>query len=93
MHHAMRDQGLAQPLLISELLRRNFLRCKVGTRMSKFDWRSASGYDRAQGAEITGFAWECPRRNQNYQRDRRGVSATSTVSDEFRQRWGLCFRS
>jgi hypothetical protein len=44
--------------------------------MSKFDWRSASGYDRAQGAEITGFAWECLRRNQNYQLDRHGISPT-----------------
>jgi Family of unknown function (DUF6499) len=61
--------------------------------MSKFDWRSASAYDRAQSAEITGFAWECLRRNQNYQRDCQGISPISTVSAEFRQRWGLSFRS
>jgi Family of unknown function (DUF6499) len=91
MHHVMHDRGLPQPLLI-RIIALQFL-AAVGTRMSKFNWRSASGYDRAQGAEITGFAWECLRRNQNYQRDRRGISPTSTVSDEFRQRWGLCFRS
>jgi hypothetical protein len=92
MHHVMQDRGLPQPLLI-RIIAPQYLQSKVETRMSKFDWRSASGYDRAQDAEITGFAWECLRRNQNYQRDRRGISPTSTVSDEFRQRWGLCFRS
>jgi hypothetical protein len=56
------------------------------------DPASGTGGDDAR-ADITGFAWECLRRNQNYQRDRRGISPTSTVSDEFRQRWGLCFRS
>jgi hypothetical protein len=61
--------------------------------MSGFDWRSANGYDRAQDAEITGFAWECLRRNPNYQRDHHGISRASTVSAEFRQKWGLCFRS
>ena len=61
--------------------------------MSGFDWRSASSYDRAQGAEITGFAWECLRRNPSYQQDHHGISRTSAVSAEFRQRWGLCFRS
>jgi hypothetical protein len=92
MHHAMHDRGLPQPLLI-RIIARNFLQCKVGTRMSKLDWRSASGYDRAQGAEITGLAWECLRRNQSYKRDCRDLPGTFTVSDEFRQRWGLCFRS
>jgi Family of unknown function (DUF6499) len=66
---------------------------KLGTRMSKFDWRSAKGYDRARDAEISGFAWECLRRNPNYQRDHHGISKTSTGSAQFRQRWGLCFRS
>jgi hypothetical protein len=61
--------------------------------MSGFDWRSANGYDHAQDAEITGLAWEYLRRNPNYQRDHHGISRTSTVSAEFRQKWGLCFRS
>jgi hypothetical protein len=61
--------------------------------MSGFDWRSANSYGRAQDAEITGFAWECLRRNPNYQGDHHGISKTSTVSAEFRQRWGLVFRS
>jgi hypothetical protein len=31
--------------------------------MPVFDWRSPEVYERAQEAEITGFAWECLRRN------------------------------
>jgi hypothetical protein len=88
----MHDQGLPTTIADQEY-RETISEYKVGTRMSGFDWRSANGYDRTQDAEITGFAWECLRRNPDYQRDRRGISPTSTVSDEFRQRWGLCFRS
>src|ERR1700737_1163879 len=59
--------------------------------MSGLDWRSANGYDRAQDAEITGFAWECLRRNPNYQRDQNGIPKTPTVGAEFRKRggWGV----
>ena len=61
--------------------------------MSGFDWRSANGYDRAQDAEITGFAWECLRRDPDFQRDHRNIQPASAVSAELRQKWGLCFRS
>jgi hypothetical protein len=63
--------------------------------MSEFDWMSPVAYDRAQGAELTGLAWECLRRNDDFQRDQRTVTRTQTsfVSTEFRQRWGVCFRS
>lgn len=61
--------------------------------MSGFDWRSAKAYDRAQDAEITGLAWECLRRNPDFQRDHRGLTPPTAVSPEFRQRWGLTFRS
>ena len=37
--------------------------------MSDFDWESPEAYERAQDAEITGFAWECLRRNPDYQRE------------------------
>jgi hypothetical protein len=63
--------------------------------MSKFNWRSSSEfYKRVEGAEITGLAWECLRRNPAFQRAQQaapppGVSA----SIEFRQQWGLVFRS
>ena len=66
---------------------------KMGTQMSGFDWRSENAYDRAQNAEITGFAWECLRRTPDFQRDNRGLTPTSAVTAEFRQRWGLTFRS
>ena len=61
--------------------------------MSEFDWRSTKDYGRTEDAEITGLAWECLRRNPNYKHDCRGISSTTTVSDEFRRKWGLCFRS
>jgi hypothetical protein len=62
--------------------------------MSAFDWRAPDAYERAQSAEITEFAWECLRRNPDFQRDHRSVSpAGSGVSAELRQRWGLVFRS
>ena len=38
--------------------------------MPVFDWESQEVYERAQEAEITGFAWECLRRNPHYQRER-----------------------
>jgi hypothetical protein len=65
------------------------------THMSKFNWRSPDGYyDRAQGAELTGFAWECLRRDPDFRRDHRSASPASlTVSAAFRDRWGLAFRS
>jgi hypothetical protein len=92
MHHVMHDKGLPQPQLVANI-DLQFLAVKVGTRMSGFDWRSVNSYGRAQDAEMTGFAWECLRRNPEYQRDLRSISPTSAVSAEFRQRWGLCFRS
>ena len=59
--------------------------------MSGFDWRSASGYDRAQDAEITGFAWECLRRNPNYQRDHRGISRTIRCERRVSPKMGAVF--
>jgi hypothetical protein len=69
-------------------------RSAMGKQMSMFNWRSSGAYDRAHDAEITGFAWECLRRNPGFQRDHRSASPASlTVSAEFRDRWGLVFRS
>lgn len=63
--------------------------------MSKFNWRSLDAYyNRVEEAEITGFAWECLRRNPDFRRDHPSASPFDlTVSPEFRQRWGLAFRS
>jgi Proteobacterial transcriptional regulator-like domain len=63
--------------------------------MSKFNWRSSEAYyDRVEEAEMSGLAWECLRRNPSFQRDHRTAPVYGlSVSAEFRQRWGLVFRS
>ena len=94
MHHAMHDQGL--PTTIApQNYRAAISHCEMGTQMSTFDWRSSDAYyDRAQKAEMTGLAWECLRRNPAFQSDNRSaMPAGITVTAEFRQRWGLVFRS
>ncbi|MGE0289392.1 MAG: DUF6499 domain-containing protein [Bradyrhizobium sp.] len=62
--------------------------------MKQFYWRSPDAYDRVQAAETTELAWECLRRNPDFGADFRSASkALPNVSPEFRQRWGLSFRS
>jgi Family of unknown function (DUF6499) len=65
------------------------------THMSEFNWRSSDAfYERAEETEITGFAWECLRRNPGFRRDHGSASpASRIVSPEVRDRWGLAFRS
>ena len=63
--------------------------------MPVFDWQSQEVYERAQDgeAEITGFAWECLRRNPHYQREYAEiVGLDHGVTACFRRRWGVCFR-
>jgi hypothetical protein len=62
--------------------------------MPVFDWESQEVYERAQQeAEITGFAWECLRRNPHYQREHDEiVGRDHGVTADFRRRWGVCFR-
>lgn len=83
-----------QPLLL-RIIAAQSRNAEMGTQMSTFDWRSSDAYyDRTQSAEITGLAWECLRRNPAFQSDQRSaMSASVTVTAEFRQRWGLAFRS
>ncbi len=60
--------------------------------MSEFKWRSAQAYQRTEKADITGLAWECLRRDPDYQI----ASATQSglqVSEAFRREWCVCFRS
>ena len=64
--------------------------------MPEFDWRSPESYKSLQNADITDIAWECLRRNLDYQRDYEAMIANSRdgeVTPEFRRRWGICFRS
>jgi hypothetical protein len=63
--------------------------------MSGFNWRSSADfYKRVEGAEITGLAWECLRRNRTFQQNYRTAPESGiSVGTEFRQNWGLVFRS
>ena len=64
--------------------------------MPKFNWRSLDDtyYDQIEQAEMTGMAWECLRRNASFERDCQTISSTGrSISDGFRQHWGLVFRS
>ena len=71
----------------------SLLQRSVGTEMPEFDWRSSAAYDRAQDAELTGLAWECLRRNESFEQDHQNApSQDAPVTEEFRTRWGLCFR-
>lgn len=64
--------------------------------MPEFDWRSPESYKSLQEADITDIAWECLRRNVDYQRDYEAMTANgreAEVTPEFRRRWGICFRA
>ena len=64
--------------------------------MPKFNWRSLDDtyYDQIEQAEMTGMAWECLRRNVSFERDCQTISSSGrSISDGFRQHWGLVFRS
>jgi len=60
--------------------------------MSEFNWRSPEAYQRTERADITGIAWECVRRDPDYQ-----IAAEAAVglqvSEAFRREWCVCFRS
>jgi Proteobacterial transcriptional regulator-like domain len=88
----MRDRGLPATV---DLQNHRIAILALGEReaMPVFDWRSPEVYERAQGAEITGFAWECLRRNPHYQREHDEIVAHDLgVTADFRRRWGICFR-
>ena len=64
--------------------------------MPKFNWRSLDDtyYDQIEQAEMTGMAWECLRRNASFERDYQTIhSSGRSITDGFRQQWGLVFRS
>ena len=64
--------------------------------MPKFNWRSLDEtyYDHVENAEMAGLAWECLRRNASFEQDCQAISASGrSISDGFRQHWGLVFRS
>ncbi|MFC4922370.1 MULTISPECIES: transcriptional regulator domain-containing protein [Bradyrhizobium] len=50
---------------------------------------------RAYNAEVTDIAWERLRRNADYRREYEAMIASSpdgAVTEEFRRKWGICFR-
>jgi len=60
--------------------------------MSDFDWRSPRAYNFDREAD-TNVAWECLRRNPNYQQDYQSIgNAEAAAPAEFRREWGLIFR-
>jgi hypothetical protein len=64
--------------------------------MSEFDWRSSESYKQLETADAPDLAWECLRRNGDYQTEYRALSvdgSSGVVNSEFRRRWGLSFRS
>ncbi|MCC8975290.1 transcriptional regulator domain-containing protein [Bradyrhizobium brasilense] len=63
--------------------------------MREFDWRSPESYKSLQDAEVADIAWECLRRNADYRRDFEAKIANGPdgeVTQEFRRKWGICFR-
>jgi hypothetical protein len=61
--------------------------------MTDFDWRTPEAYSKLQNADPTGLAWECLRRNPEYQNQYRSLANSSGGAPaEFREKWGLSFR-
>jgi len=59
------------------------------------DWRSPEAYANLQTADAADLAWECLRRNPDYQTNYRQWVETGSApagDAEFRRLWGLTFR-
>ena len=70
--------------------------CNGAEAMPEFDWRSPDSLKSLEHAEITEIAWVGLRMNVDYQRDYEAIIANSSdggVTEEFRRKWGLCFRA
>ena len=62
--------------------------------MPNVDWRSPETYSRVERADMAGLAWEYLRRNPAYRQQFRAlVNPLDGPPSEFRQKWGLTFRS
>ncbi|MER2508283.1 MAG: DUF6499 domain-containing protein [Amaricoccus sp.] len=59
-------------------------------------WRERERYDYFDGLSVEGLAWECLRRNEDYQRDYRALvdreEQDQPLTDAAQRRWGLRFR-
>jgi hypothetical protein len=66
------DAWMTQPKNVTITMRKlPVLNAWESRTMSEFDWRSPETYARLQTAEAADFAWECLRRNSDYQDDYR----------------------
>ena len=65
--------------------------------MSAFDWRSEQAYANFEKAETADIAWEWLRRDSEYQKEYGALLQSSRnrmrATHDFRQKWGLSFRS
>ena len=64
--------------------------------MSGVDWRSEEAYANFEIAEAADIAWECLRRDSEYERDFRSLivaAPSDRAPHSFRDKWGLSFRS
>jgi Proteobacterial transcriptional regulator-like domain len=64
--------------------------------MSAFDWRSEPAYDTINEAESIDIAWEWLRRDGEYHTAYAALTSDQRsrgMADNFRQQWGLSFRS
>ncbi len=59
-------------------------------------WRDRDRYDYLDGLSVEGLAWECLRRNEDYQREYRELvereEQDQPLTDAAQRRWGLRFR-
>ncbi|MHC2440289.1 hypothetical protein ACVMB0_007664 [Bradyrhizobium sp. USDA 4451] len=63
--------------------------------MAAADWRSKQAYPDAKTAETEDLAWECLRRDLEYERDYEMLTSSERSAarmDHFRGKWGLSFR-
>jgi hypothetical protein len=64
--------------------------------MSGVDWRSEQDYANFGEAETADIAWEWLRRDSEYQKEFGNLTAderSSGMTHQFRNKWGLSFRS
>ena len=64
--------------------------------MSGFDWRSERAYANFEKAEAADIAWEWLRRGSEYQGEYKALVSdeqSGGITPDFRQKWGLSFRS
>ncbi|MGY4257869.1 hypothetical protein ACVI1L_004937 [Bradyrhizobium sp. USDA 4516] len=63
--------------------------------MAAADWRSKQAYPDARTVETEDIAWECLRRDLEYERDYEILTSSErsdATTDHFRGKWGLSFR-